>query len=87
MESGGIPVSGTRNSRVQRNARYGVLESGGIPGKRNPEIPESTGMPGVEFWSPVEFRVSATQSFGARWNSRSGVMESRGILDNFIIID
>ena len=87
MESGGIPVSGTRNSRVQWNARYGVLESGGIPGKRNPEIPESTGMPGVEFWSAVEFRVSGTQSYGVRWNSRSGVMESRGILDNFIIID
>ena len=36
-------------------------------------------MPGQEFWSPVEFRVSWTQNSGLRWNARSGVLKSSGI--------
>ena len=44
-----------------------------------PRILESGGMPGPEFWSPVEFLTSGTQNSGVRWNARSGVLESGGI--------
>jgi len=43
-----------------------------------PRILESSGVPGLECWSPVEFRASGTQNSGIQWNARSGVLEFGG---------
>ena len=40
-----------------------------------PRILESDGIPGPEFWSPVEFLTSGTQNSGVWWNARSGGLE------------
>jgi len=56
-ESGGIPGGGIRNSRIHCSSGVHQWNSMSV----EPGIPESSGMAGQEFWSPVKFQVSETQ--------------------------
>ena len=74
--------SGLVEPRILESGEYQVRSSGVRWNSElvEPGILESGGMPGLEFWSLVEFRVSGTQNSGVQWNARSGVLEAGGIL-------